>query len=190
VPATLPHHLRSDCLHAPPPLGSPLAKPPPAPARAQPPQPTARNIIIDAQPAFAKHPLTAPADADARSVQLRCSDISCVILPETRCQIMTLCDAQRAQADQLTEAFALTHHAVACDCKPCHRPRSQRRNISPAAASPTMRSDLACGKDERHSAASAAPRTLSQASSSPIRTPFTRRRQDRQTDPIPLIKPA
>jgi hypothetical protein len=29
VPATLPHHPRSHCLHASPPLGSPLANPPP-----------------------------------------------------------------------------------------------------------------------------------------------------------------
>ena len=33
-----------------------------------------------------------------------------------------------AHADQLTEAFAVAHHAVVCDCKPCHRPRFQRRN--------------------------------------------------------------
>jgi hypothetical protein len=53
VPATLPHHLRSDCLHAPPPLGSPLAKPPrPLQRHTQPPQPTARNII-HARPAIA-----------------------------------------------------------------------------------------------------------------------------------------
>jgi hypothetical protein len=54
VPATLSHHLRSrfDCLHAPPPLGSPIANPTTrcSPAR-KPPQPTAGNII-HAQPAF------------------------------------------------------------------------------------------------------------------------------------------
>ncbi len=53
VPATLPHRLRWHSLHAPPPLGPPLANPHhPLQPRAQPPQPTARNII-HAQPAFA-----------------------------------------------------------------------------------------------------------------------------------------
>jgi hypothetical protein len=76
VPATLPHHLRSDCLHAPPPLGSPLAKPPaPLQPRALRPQPTARIIIS------ALHRLIAQLAADARSVPLRPSEVSCVILP-------------------------------------------------------------------------------------------------------------
>jgi hypothetical protein len=49
----LPHHLRLHCLHAPPPLGTPLANPHhPLQPRAQPPQPTARNIV-SALPAFA-----------------------------------------------------------------------------------------------------------------------------------------
>jgi hypothetical protein len=53
VPATLPQLLRCHCLHAPPPLGPPLANPhQPLQPRAQPPQPAARNII-HAQPAFA-----------------------------------------------------------------------------------------------------------------------------------------
>jgi hypothetical protein len=53
VPATLPHHLRCDCLHAPPPLGSLLASPTTRYGQpsAQPPQPTTH--IIHAQPAFA-----------------------------------------------------------------------------------------------------------------------------------------
>jgi hypothetical protein len=67
----------------------------------------------------------------------------------------TLCDAQSAQADQLVEALAVTHHAVACDRK-LDRDRSAE-TITPAAASPTIMGDLACGKDERHSAASVAP---------------------------------
>jgi hypothetical protein len=52
VPATLPQHLRYDSLHAPPPLGPPLANPlHPLQPCAQPPQPAARSII-HAQPAF------------------------------------------------------------------------------------------------------------------------------------------
>ncbi len=60
--------------------------------------------------------------------------------PETWGQITTLRDVQSAQvASRATD------------------PDPSAETISPAAASPTMRSDLACGNDERHSAASAAP---------------------------------
>ncbi len=53
MPATLPQLLRLNCLHAPSPLSSPLAKPHhPVQLCAQPPQPTTRKII-NAQPAFA-----------------------------------------------------------------------------------------------------------------------------------------
>jgi hypothetical protein len=53
IACTHRRHLRSDCLHALPPLGSPLAKPPPsAQPRTQPLQPTPRNVI-SAQPALA-----------------------------------------------------------------------------------------------------------------------------------------
>jgi hypothetical protein len=41
-----------------------------------------------------------------------------------------------------------------------------------------------------HSAAAAAPHTLSQASSSPISTPFAKHRQSLDTDPIPCITSA
>jgi hypothetical protein len=51
MPATLPQLLRRHYLHAPPPLGSPLAKPQPPAAAPRAPAPA--RIIIHAQPAFA-----------------------------------------------------------------------------------------------------------------------------------------
>ena len=80
VPATLPHHLRCRCLHAPPPLGSTLAWPPPpatAPRTTAPAHNTQHHQRIAG---LCKHPLTAPAAADARSVPPRYSDVSCVII--------------------------------------------------------------------------------------------------------------
>ena len=85
MPATLPHHLRShwlgcNCLHATPPLGSPLAIPTTrsSPARNRPspqhPTPSMHSRRLQA-------PTHSAADADARSVQLRSSFVSCVILP-------------------------------------------------------------------------------------------------------------
>ena len=57
--------------------------------------------------------------------------------------------------------------------------------MSPGRALPTILRDSAREKEDMHSAAAAAPGTLSQASSSPISTPFARRRQSLDTDPIP-----
>ena len=82
VPATLPQLLRYYCLHAPPPLGSPLANPTTrySPARncttasagnAQLHQRICRQSQASAHSAAA---------ADAHSVRLRSSDVSCVIL--------------------------------------------------------------------------------------------------------------
>jgi hypothetical protein len=80
VPATLPHHLRSNCLHIPPPLGSPLAIPTtrysPARNRLSIPHATSSIHCIRSQA-----PAHTPAAANARSVPLRSSDVSCVILP-------------------------------------------------------------------------------------------------------------
>ncbi len=80
VPATLPHHLGSHCLHAPPPLGPLLANPiirySPACNRLSH-QPTtnsfhSRQSQLEASAHSAAH-------ADERSLQLRSSDVSCVI---------------------------------------------------------------------------------------------------------------
>jgi hypothetical protein len=62
--------------------------------------------------------------------------------------------------------------------------------MSPARAPPTIRSDCARGKQAMHSAAAAAPDTLSHASSSPISTPFASFLQSLDTDPIPCITSA
>jgi hypothetical protein len=75
VPATLPHGLGSDCLQAPPPLGSALPKPHPpatAPAGSTHHHPCAAGVR--------RQSLTAQLPADARSVRLRPSDVSCVII--------------------------------------------------------------------------------------------------------------
>jgi hypothetical protein len=79
VPATLPQLLRTRCLRAPPPLGSPLASPTTRYSLAHH-HPT-RNTHHPCFSGVRKHTLTAQAAADARSVQLRSSDVSCVILP-------------------------------------------------------------------------------------------------------------
>ena len=80
VQATLPQLLRSNCLHEPPPLGSPLADP----QRPLQPRPTAPAHNTQHHQRIAgvrKHPLTAQLAADARSVPPRSSDVSCVIPP-------------------------------------------------------------------------------------------------------------
>ncbi len=82
VPATLPHHLRFHCLHAPPPLGPPLARTPTTPATAPRAHAPARNTQHHPRTAgVRKHPLTAQAAADACSIPLSPSDVSCVIPP-------------------------------------------------------------------------------------------------------------
>ena len=61
VPATLPHHLRSHCLHAPPPLDSPLAKPPPHATALRPTAPAHSTQHHHRIAGVRKHPLTAQA---------------------------------------------------------------------------------------------------------------------------------
>jgi hypothetical protein len=79
VPATLPQLLRRRYLQAPPPVGSPLANPQnPLQPRAQPLQPATRNII-HAQPAFASTHSQRSWPPMHAGVQLRSSDVSCVI---------------------------------------------------------------------------------------------------------------
>jgi hypothetical protein len=79
VPATPPHHLRCHFLHAQPPLGLPLAGPTTRYSLARH-HPT-RNTHHPRTAGVRKNPLTTPAAADARSVPLRCSVVSCAILP-------------------------------------------------------------------------------------------------------------
>jgi hypothetical protein len=82
VPATLPHHLRFDCLHAPPP-------PRLAPRKQHHPlQPCAQTTAarsMQHHPCRAgrrsQPPAHSAAAADARSVQRRFRNVSCAILP-------------------------------------------------------------------------------------------------------------
>ncbi len=79
VPATLPQLLRCHCLHAPPTLGSPRANPTvrysPASKRPSPHHPSASMHSRRSEP-----PAHSASPADARSVRLSSSDVSCVIL--------------------------------------------------------------------------------------------------------------
>jgi hypothetical protein len=93
---------------------------PPLQPRAQPPRPTARTII-HAHPAFA----STRSQRSCRRCTQRTAEVQRRQLrhpSETLhiSQLPTLCDFQSAQANQLTEAFAVKQHAVVCDCKPCH----------------------------------------------------------------------
>jgi hypothetical protein len=80
VPATLPQYLRSDCLHATQPFGSPLASPATrsSSARIRPSPQHATSCMQSRRSQASAH---SAAHADACSVQLRSSDVSCVILP-------------------------------------------------------------------------------------------------------------
>jgi hypothetical protein len=100
VPTTLPQLLRSSCLHAPPPLGSPLASPHhPLPPRAQPPQPATRSIIRT-RPAFASTPShrscrrCTQLTSEAQRRQLRHPS-------ETRC---------KRRCPSCSDVIACTHH--------------------------------------------------------------------------------
>jgi hypothetical protein len=131
VPATLPHHLRwhslHDSLHAPPPLAEPHH---PLQPRTQPPQFTARNIIS----AFAgvrNHPLTSQLAADARSVPLRSSDVSCVI--RKRLGASDAAPSSPIKLPARTAALRLAprkpHHPLQPRAQP---PQPTARNIIPA----------------------------------------------------------
>jgi hypothetical protein len=80
VPTTLPQLLRCHCLHAPPPLGKPLAEPPPPTTASRPTAPARSTHHHPCTAGVRKHPLTAQLPADARSVPPRFSDVNCVIL--------------------------------------------------------------------------------------------------------------
>ncbi len=151
-----------------------------------------------------------------KKVPARSSDVSCA--NETPCQrrrhcCLTVPNVQRTQSDQSRQCRHVAQLSAPRDekvCSPtcCPRPSQSHTTsfsesasritdldpstapMSPARAPPTIRSDSARGKQAMHSAAAAAPGTLSQATSSSIRTCFARRRQSLDTDPIPCITSA
>jgi hypothetical protein len=99
VPATLPPLLRSSCLHAPPPLGSPLASPHhPLQPRAQPPQPATRSIIR-----------TRPAFASTRS-QRSCRRCTQLTSEAERRQLRHPCETRcQRRCPMCSDVIACTH---------------------------------------------------------------------------------
>ncbi len=79
MPATLPQLLQSDCLHAPRPLGSPLATPTTRYSVAHI-RPSLRHATSSPHCRRSQAPANSTSPADARSVPLRSSDVSCVII--------------------------------------------------------------------------------------------------------------
>jgi hypothetical protein len=96
-----PQLLRSHCLHAPPPLGSPPRKPPPPAIAPRTPAPAHITQHHQRIAGVRKHPLTAQLAADARSVQLRLSADSCAI-----CARLGASDAAPASPIRLTARSA------------------------------------------------------------------------------------
>ncbi len=186
VPATLPHHLGCKSLHAPPPLGPPLAKPPP-PATAPRAPPSARNTQHHQRIAgVPKHPLTAQLPADARSAPKRSSDVSFAILP--RLGASDAAPAAKFPLSARTTAPRLappstptTRYSPACNCRSpqyasaaMHSRRLQAPAHSAAAAdarSVQLRSsDVSCVIPPRlgaSDAASAAPIPMSARTAAP-----------------------
>jgi hypothetical protein len=154
VSATLPQHLRTKSLHAPPALGSPLAQPPP-------PAPAPRATASAHSPQLhlcaagvCKHPLTAQLAADARSIPPRTSDVSCVIL--TR---LGVSDAAPAALTQLSACIAA--------------PRLAPRKPPPTRYSPTR---------NRHSPKHAASSMHCRRSQEPTHSAAARRCTQRTTE--------
>jgi hypothetical protein len=122
VQATLPQLLRSDCLHALPPLDSPLANPITrySPARSH---PGPQHASSSAHCRRSQAPAHSAAAADARSVPLRFSVVSCAILPR-----LGASDAAPSSPIQLPARPATPRLA---DRKP-HHPTSPTTRYSPA----------------------------------------------------------
>ncbi len=79
MPATLPQLLRYDCLHTLPPLGSPLTS---TTTRCSPMhnRPSPQHTTSSMHSRRSEAPAHSTSPADARSVLLRSSDVSCAIL--------------------------------------------------------------------------------------------------------------
>ncbi len=177
VPATLPHLLRSDCLHTPaalPPLDSPLANPT---TRYSP----AHNRLSSHYAESSMHsrrsqaPAHSASPADARSVPWRPSDVSCVITPR-----LGASDAAPAASIQLsarinapplaprkpptTRYSVVRHHLIRSKHYPClagvrkHPPTAQLPPMSRSI--PLNSSDVSCAILPRLGPSDAAPAAL------------------------------
>ncbi len=153
VPATLPHHLRSNCLHALPPLGSPLENPHhPLQPRMQLPQIATRSII-SAQPASAK----------ARSQR-----------KPSRCTQRTT-EVQRRQLRHPSEARCQRRCPSCSDVITCKR----RRRVGTPLAKPPPPATAPCATPAAQHASSSAHSRRSQA---PAHSTAGRRCMQRTTE--------
>ncbi len=166
MPATLPHPLQSNCLHAPPPLGSPLAKPPPL-ATAPRTTASARSTQHHQRTAGGrKHPLT----AQLRRCTKRTSEVQRCQLrhpSEARCQRRypscsdpIVCTHPR-EIPQIATAPRTTAPAHSTQCNPCTAGVCMHPLTAQLAADarsvPLRTSDVSCAILPRLGASDAAP---------------------------------